>query len=159
MQLFFFKRTMLCKSYVLACVIFFFERMETVLLCQGIQSAKVVQIHYSVCECIKHFHSSFSDIGFFFYNMLFLKHLPSLVTCGQRKKNRPFLRMFIKSWLKWKHLGDEGGQTFHPPSNEWLDLRNLGTRSLPGHRQRRLNVSCPRPQAHLSTLCSHCLNE
>lgn len=64
---FFLKRTMLCKSYVLACVIFFFERMETVLLCQGIQSAKVVQIHYSVCECIKHFHSSFSDIGFFFF--------------------------------------------------------------------------------------------
>lgn len=40
--------------------------METVLLCLGIQSAKVVQIHYPVCECIKHFHSGFGDTGIFF---------------------------------------------------------------------------------------------
>lgn len=44
-----------------------FERMETILLCLGIQSAKVVQIHYPVCECIKHFHSGFSDTGIFFF--------------------------------------------------------------------------------------------
>ena len=44
---------------------------------------------------------------FFFYNVLFLKHLPFLVTCGQRRENILFLRMFIKSLPKGKGLEDE----------------------------------------------------
>lgn len=49
---------------------------------------------------------------FFFYNVLFLKHLPSLVTCGQRRENRLFLRMVIKSLPKWKILENERERTF-----------------------------------------------
>lgn len=64
---FFLKNNALRKLCVCMRDFFFsFERMETILLCLGIQSAKVVQIHYPVCECIKHFHSGFSDTGIFF---------------------------------------------------------------------------------------------
>ena len=89
-------------------------------------------------------HSGFSDIGFFFfYNVLFLKHLPFLVTCGQRKENILFLRMFIKSLPKWKGLEDERERVSFFPFFEWLCLNFLdsGLGTLPGNKQGNLSLA------------------
>lgn len=97
--------------------------------------------------------------------MLFLKHLPSLVTCGQRRKNRAFLRTFIKSLLKWKNLGNERGQTFlSPPVSGWI-LKILGQEVYPDASKGDCLLAAQTPArkgafpSRLSTPCGHCLNE
>ena len=75
--------------------------------------------------------------------MLFLKHLPFLVTCGQRKENILFLRMFIKSLPKWKGLEDERERISFFPFFELLCLNFLdsGLGTLPGDKQGSLSLA------------------
>lgn len=97
--------------------------------------------------------------------MLFLKHLPSLVTCGQRRKNRAFLRTFIKSLLKWKNLGDERGQTFLSPAVSGWILKILGQEVHLDASKGDCLLAAQTPArkgafpSRLSTPCGHCLNE